>query len=85
MPTASLNIRIDSNVKKQAQELFSALGEGKKFVFDIVGELSCYIEAIILSLVLPFFSHCKLIEGIEFRENSLNCLGDVFVIWVFRL
>lgn len=48
MPTASLNIRIDSNVKKQAQELFSALG------MDMTTAINVFLRKAIQRQGMPF-------------------------------
>ena len=48
MPTASLNIRIDSNVKKQAQELFSALG------MDMTTAINVFLRKAIRVQGMPF-------------------------------
>ena len=48
MPTASLNIRIDSNVKKQAQELFNALG------MDMTTAINVFLRKAIQRQGMPF-------------------------------
>ena len=48
MPTASLNIRIDSNVKKQTQKLFSALG------MDMTTAINVFLRKAIQPLGMPF-------------------------------
>lgn len=48
MSTASLNIRIDSNVKKQAQELFSALG------MDMTTAINVFLRKAIQRQGMPF-------------------------------
>ena len=48
MSTASINIRLDSHVKKQAQELFSALG------MDISTAIYVFLRMAIQRQGLPF-------------------------------
>lgn len=48
MSTASLNIRIDSNVKKQAQELFNALG------MDMTTAINVFLRKAIQRQGMPF-------------------------------
>ena len=48
MPTSSLNIRIDSNVKKQAQELFNALG------MDMTTAINVFLRKAIQRQGMPF-------------------------------
>ena len=48
MSTASINIRLDSNVKKQAQELFSALG------MDMTTAINVFLRKAIQRQGLPF-------------------------------
>lgn len=48
MPTVSMNIRMDSAVKKQAQELFSALG------MDMTTAVNIFLRQAIQRQGLPF-------------------------------
>ena len=48
MSTVSINIRLDSNVKKQAQELFSALG------MDMTTAINVFLRKAIQRQGLPF-------------------------------
>ena len=48
MPTASINIRLDSHVKKQAQELFGALG------MDMTTAINIFLRKSIQRQGIPF-------------------------------
>ena len=63
MPTASLNIRIDSNVKKQAQELFSALG------MDMTTAINVFLRKAIRVQGMPFAVSLDARQMSEGREE----------------
>jgi len=76
MPHAGMNIRMDSEIKKQAQELFSNLG------MDMTTAINIFLRQAILYDGLPFSVrqsrlNKKTVAAIEDVENGRN-LSPVF-------
>ena len=65
MPTAPTQIRIDTNIKKDASELFSKLG------LDMSGAVNLFLHQCVLRGGLPFA-----VEMPQYNQKTLDAMAE---------
>ncbi|MFI3115028.1 MAG: type II toxin-antitoxin system RelB/DinJ family antitoxin [Clostridia bacterium] len=74
---ANVNIRVDSEIKKEASELFSTLGMDMSTAVNIFLRQAIYNKGIPFEIKIPNEETVKIIKEVDMKENLSKTFNSV--------